>query len=274
MSAESSPMLGRSEPSSQEQVLADVSQWIFDCNLDQKLDISSAVILGDAAIEIPILEAYPALPDYNNTACRAPTETEKFMFHGEPVLTIPPILESGHLRRGPRPLGDQGGASLFGVFLASEEVANTYAPPSILFEHSVRKYGMVLKCRVEKLRSTRNKRYFLTRENNLQLHSLIVRFWGVALPDYNQYCSRPLATAPKPLYFTQDNVRRDWDGWAPQAEKQDDAAQGFSDALLNDAQLDARAGESSTLGPIVSACLGYLRSAQPGWHAYEGIRHA
>ena len=119
------------------------------------------------------------------------------MIHGVPLLSVGPVLTSGHLGRGTRGIGDRRGITLFGVFLAHLAMAATYAPPSILNEASRRKSSSVFKLKVSSLRGTRNPRYFLTRENNIELHFLQLRYWGQAIPDYNNYHTRPLVAPPR-----------------------------------------------------------------------------
>ena len=116
-------------PSSQEHILSDVIRWVEECQITSKLDISSVQLVGPSRLEMNILEAYPILPDYDNQVCRLPKEDEAYMFHGSSVKAMVAILNSGHLMRGSRPIGDPGGHARFGVFLAKEPFARTYAPP-------------------------------------------------------------------------------------------------------------------------------------------------
>ena len=101
-------------------------------------------------------------------------------------MSVGPILVPGQFRRGSKGIGDLGGVTRFGVFIAALQIALSFSPPLIFLAGCQRKYSTTIKVRVGRLRGTRNPRYFLTRENIIKLDALVIRFWVAAIPDYNQ----------------------------------------------------------------------------------------
>ena len=81
----------------------------------------------------------------------------------------------------------------------------------------------------------------------MELHSLQLRYWGQAIPDYNNYHTRPLIAPPPVRYFEPNVVPKNWNRWAPDDEVRADYALGLVDWFLYNADLDSKS-EASYFG--------------------------
>ena len=113
-----------------------------------------------------------------------PEEQTSKYHHGLPIKTAVAVIQSGRLVRGCRVLDHK-----FGCFSAKGWKALEYAFPSIFDKFSHRKYQLVFTLKVTRVWNSKkaNPLYFISRENDISITGLIVKFWG------RGYCCQLLA---------------------------------------------------------------------------------
>ena len=157
---------------------------------------------------------YQAIPDYDTTAGYpvGANDSLRRMHHGTPVAVVPAILESRGLRRHTRSLDNR-----YGCFVGNSEVAAGYAPPSLLCQGSSRKYQTIFAINCYRLESspTQRGKYFIARENWIEIAGLALQYWGRGIPCMNQFYSQPPVSTPEAKTYLQSEVPRNWDLWAP-----------------------------------------------------------